>query len=177
MSVRSRIIGFAVAAAVLAGCSQKPPLPAGLEGVDPSGTIDALRRAAPSFHPLSNSLSLLVSDEEYLCFGPGRAVALDGALMSVIYRRSGSEASLRTCYDDTLRHPPARWTLLGEHVCGTRREAYFTIDGRWGARVVDGSAGPGEPHVEVAFVADPDVRADERRATTEGSCRRTSPTR
>jgi hypothetical protein len=171
MSVRSRVIGIAVAAgAALAGCAQKSSLPAGLERVDPSGSVESLRQAAPSFHPLGTSPALLVSDEEYLCFGPGRAVALDGALMSVIYRKSGSKSSLRRCYDDTVRHPPPRWTLLGEHACGARREAYFTIDGRWGARVVDSSAGPGEPHVEVAFVADPDVRADERRAASDGGC-------
>jgi hypothetical protein len=157
---RSALAAGILVAAV--GCSAKAPLPPGLEQVDPGAPIGALARAS-EFHRFDSTGSLLVSEHGYLCFDrSGEALGLGGALLSVVYRRAG-ERGRRACFDETVDRPPPGWKPLGRVRCGGHREAYFTIDGRWGARVKDGPQA-----AELALLADADLRADARRASASG---------
>jgi hypothetical protein len=135
-----------------AGCSPKPTaLPRGLEAAGPG---------APEID-CSGSFS---------CFDPGaHALRVEGGITTVTYR---NQRSPRECVDLVLGHPPPRWTLLGYYQCGDSppmREAFYAIDGRWGARVVDHSLAA-SPFAELVFIAEPDLRADARRAYDRG-CR------
>lgn len=158
--------GRLVLAGVLAagaGCSAKAPLPPGLDRVDPGAPIEQLARAA-EFHHLDPGGSALASEHGYLCFDhSGQALGIGGSLLTVVYRRGAGERGRRACFDETVDRPPRGWTLLSRVRCGDHREAYFAIDGRWGARVKDGPAA-----AELALLADADLRADARRAPSSG---------
>lgn len=152
------------ALSIAAGCDRKAPLPPGLERVDPGAPIEALQQAAPQFHRFDPGGSVLITERGYLCFDfSGQAVGLGGGVMSLIYQRVAAEPGRRACYDQTLDRPPRGWSLLAQVKCADHREAYFTIDGRWAARMKDG------PQVaELALLADADLRADARRAPSAG---------